>query len=54
MKNRCNSLLISAMIWACIFMMDSFLNAAPSAHEVASMEPAAQVVVMETAVDAVI
>lgn len=54
MKTRCNSLLISAMIWACIFMMDSFLNAAPANREIAVLEPAAQVMVAEPAVDAVI
>lgn len=54
MKTRCNSLLISAMIWACIFLMDSFANTAPAAREVAAMEPAAQTAVVETVADAVI
>lgn len=43
MMTRGRTLLISAMIWACIFMMDTVVHASPN-QEVASFEPDTAVV----------
>lgn len=39
MKHRRNSLLLSCLIWACIFLMDSISTHAAAQTEVASFTP---------------